>query len=181
MPREADIPEALKWGKRACDLGDMTSCNDYAILLIQRNDGSDRGAAKDLLERQCDAGFDASCATLGTKEHDGFFGQTNVNRSRELWRRACACGNMDGCARTANVLFDRGDKAAALILADYACQLDHFWSCTSLGTLYSEGKFVERDDVRARRYFDHACSQNDWRACDALKLIGQSGSTDAAP
>jgi hypothetical protein len=174
LPQPADLKEALKWAKMACDLGDMKSCNDYAALLIQRNDPSDKADAKALLESQCASDFELSCASLGKAENTGVFGTPNLKRAKDLWRKACACGSPDGCASMAGRLFDDGDTNAAMRLADYACENRHPLSCVGLAKLYSEGRTVGRDMTRARQYFDRACRLNDWDSCEALKTLDKS-------
>jgi hypothetical protein len=70
-PRDSDLAQTMDWAKRGCDLGSKRGCNDYALGLIQRNQGSDKADARKLLDTQCTKGFESSCVTLGYEESIG--------------------------------------------------------------------------------------------------------------
>jgi TPR repeat protein len=174
QPRDEDLALAMALVKQACDLGSSAACNDYALGLVQRHQPGDTDEAKGIFERQCRDGFEPSCVTLGVQEKAGAFGPVNIERARTLWRKACSCGNMDGCGNTAKILLNSGQKDAGLRLMEHACANDHYGTCADLGRIYSEGTLVPRDVSRARSYFKHACELDDWKACEALKTSGQS-------
>jgi TPR repeat protein len=170
-PKDVDLAAAMDWAKRGCDLGSVGGCNAYALGLIQRDQASDRAAARALLESQCAKGFEPSCVTLGHEQSVGTFGPPDPDRASSLWRRSCACGDTDGCINTASILFDRKEKKAAFALVRYACANGNYQACAGLAKTYLEGTVVSRDTAQARKYFEQACRLDDGESCAALKTV----------
>jgi TPR repeat protein len=171
-PTPESLSDVLDWGHEGCRLGGLSSCNDYAKGLLQRKQSSDVGDAQKLLEDQCSKKFEPSCVRLGREERLGTFGPPNRERAASLWRRACACGDMDGCLGVAIVYFEQNDAGAALAISKHACEtVGYYEACSGLGKIYMQGKLVARDTKQARKYFERACHRNDGASCEALKTI----------
>ena len=170
-PRQEDLATAMAWSNKGCKLGSKSGCKDYALELLQRKQPSDVAEARKLLEELCAKHFEPACVTLAHEEERGAFGAPNVERATSLWRNACACGEMEGCHGIAHIFYDRSDKRSALAIIKHACANYSFEACWSLGKLYLDGTWVQRDRAQARQYFERACRENEWKSCEALKKM----------
>jgi TPR repeat protein len=69
-PTAESLSDVLEWGHEGCRLGGLSSCNDYAKGLPQRQQSSDVADAHKLLEDQCSKNSEPSCVRLGREESD---------------------------------------------------------------------------------------------------------------
>jgi TPR repeat protein len=166
-----ELSRIMEWTNRACELGSLEGCHDYAIGLLRRKQPSDAPAAHKLLEDQCAKDFEPSCVILGREERQGTFGAPNLERATSLWRKTCACGEMEGCLGMTALFFEHNDMRAAFAMAKHACANDSYDACSWLGKIYLQGKWVGRDRAQAHRYFEMACRRADRESCEAVQKI----------
>ena len=67
------------------------------------------------------------------------------------------------------------DTRHAVHLTARACELGATRGCTSLGSLYLEGRGVEEDEPRAVRLFAESCAGGEAAACYNLGLLFEQG------
>jgi TPR repeat protein len=60
-----DLPQARELYVRACDAGDLGSCNNGGLMLRNGKGGPrDAARAKELLKKACDGGVEVACGNL---------------------------------------------------------------------------------------------------------------------
>ncbi len=84
----------------ACDAGDVTACNRFAIKLqkgeyVLRDDTR----AAELFEKACTGGVGEGCASLGVVYQRGRGVKRDSARALTLFEQGCERGAMDGCTR----------------------------------------------------------------------------------
>jgi len=149
---EASCGEQLA---EACDAGRRLACADLGLLLEEggalRRDGP---RALAYLERACDAGVGWACTELGLvllRHGEG-------ERGRAALLEGCAIGS--GAACTVR-LADVTDPAAALRLAERACDLGDVDGCVALAARTPGGPTAGT--------LDRACRLGSSEACAALR------------
>lgn len=96
----ASLREELEW---ACKVGDVVSCNELAVLLIQSARGPFQGPENNpitLYDRACSGGYGRACFNLATIYEAGLYGVSQDDtKARQLFARACKRGYGIACAK----------------------------------------------------------------------------------
>lgn len=94
---------------------------------------------------------------------EGFIGGRHPGSDPEFWRKACESRKGNACevwVRTLNVTCQHGSGLA----------------CLTLGVMYNEGKFAERDRAESGKNFGRACDLGMQYACPSLvALVRENG------
>jgi len=95
-------PRALKFARRACDLGDKPGCFS-AISKLLKGEGTpkDPAAAQAILKRTCDAGDAKRCGELGLFHLEGWGGTKDPATGLQYVVRSCDMNRLDGCRMAA--------------------------------------------------------------------------------
>ena len=105
-------------------------------------------------------------------------GQTAATGSDDQTReQTCAAGLVLTAGKCARFSQDRPHQCKPDDLADCAaqCASKDAGSCTNLGLMYSHGKGVDKDDVRAFALFQQACDGGDAHGCTDLGVEYMNG------
>jgi hypothetical protein len=86
--------------------------------------------------------------------------------SLPFWRQACEEGRPTACRRLAQ-------------LETTYCTDNSGWACDALGTLYTEGRYVEADEDRGLELYARACDLRFQAGC--MNLLAPGRITDAVP
>ncbi len=122
------------------------------------------------LEKACEAGDAASCASFARALERGEGVAANPAKAARLFEGACAAGDNDACVHLGSMLrLGRGvakNATRAETLLTNACDRGSAWACGELGVLLAEGgQGVPRDPVRARALLKKACDGGYAEAC----------------
>jgi TPR repeat protein len=180
-----EIEHSLVALRLAARSGAVQEARAQAETLLARSHGEDRGKVEALLrelsaprpqpgppdlEKACEAGDAASCASLAVALERGEGVTADPAKAARLFEGACAAGVGEACARLASMLrrgrgVARDDRRAETLLT-HACDSGLAFACGELGALLSEGgEGVPRDPVRARAVSRKACEAGDAAAC----------------
>jgi TPR repeat protein len=147
--------------ERACEAENWPACAELGRL----NDEGvgarrDRGRAEEYYERACDRRSGLACFELGLLHRDTY-GRGDLERSVELFRRACQSGEYERACGSLAAAYDVGrgveiDRSEALALYHRACDAGHPDSCIRLADLIASGDASNGED--ASFYRDRACA-----------------------
>ena len=179
---------ALALAQRACELGDLSSCENSAGELMR----GPPGMSNRVLERACEAGAVGACFSRGYDAPDSAHWEEQARQARarmcaadafvcdegcggssspaclELLDRACTAANLQACAAQAE-LFTRGDEGLAIDLKratqlfTRACDGRVGGACGGLGLLA-----LNSSVARAISFFEKGCKYGDNRSCNEL-------------
>lgn len=165
VPR--DMSRAAEMYQQACDHGAMEMCNTLGEI-YERGQELEGGVlrAEELFRIACDGGSAAGCLNLGL----ALASRDDKKTAAVLFERSCTAGWTAGCHHLALAL-DRGegvlpDLNRAIALYEDACANKFVDSCLTIGALFMTGDRVERDVVRATRYYGTALKLYD-ESCQA--------------
>jgi hypothetical protein len=149
--------------QQACSEGKWKSCNVWTQALNAR----------------CEDGSRADCLELGNVLNVGKIVQRNAEVAGVSFGRACDLGLPAACTSLVSFVQNDGGKD----VLEQSCGRGNGASCFILGSLYSEGAGVPKDDANALRLFEKSCDTNWWRGCGRLGqsyLVGQGTAPDPA-
>lgn len=160
----ADAKRGRQLVEKACEAKQARAC-----LTLGNMYASGQGVKKDkkralsLLDSACSTSGGAACTALAE-----LLPASERKRATELFTRACAADDADGCARAGAAVDAAGDHAAAAELLVKACELDELKSCVRAGELVS-------DPERARDAFESACDAEIFAGCAGLAPFVATG------
>jgi len=149
----------LFW-ERACDKGDSSACATWVRTL----------------NADCDDNSVEACIKVGQLMNEGRIVRRDVAYAGVAFGRACDLGSAQACAEL--VQFTRGGGQTVFLKA---CGRGDGASCFILGSLYSAGQGVTKDDSMAFGLFEKSCQNGWWRGCGRLAvsyLVGQGTQVD---
>jgi len=149
--------------QQACSEGKWKSCNVWTQALNAR----------------CEDGSRADCLELGNVLNAGKIVQRNAEVAGVSLGRGCDLGLPAACSSLVSFVQNDGGKD----VLEQSCGHGNGASCFILGSLYSEGAGVPKDDANAFRLFEKSCETNWWRGCGRLGqsyLVGQGTAPDPA-
>jgi len=165
VPR--DMSRAAEMYQQACDQGAVEVCNTLGEI-YEKGQELEGGMARaeQLFRIACDGGSAAGCLNLGL----ALASRDDKKTAAGLFERSCTAGWTAGCHRFALAL-ENGegvlpDLSRAIVLYDEACSNKFVDSCLAIGALFVTGDRVERDVVRATRYYGTALKLYD-ESCQA--------------
>ena len=161
LSKGADHPGSdPEFWRSACNQGRVHGCTNWVRVLS----GS------------CDANSRADCSTLADLLNAGAKVPRQAAIAGVAYGRACDLGSQDACTKL--VQFTQSDGKNDF---EQACSRGDGASCFVLGSLYSGGNGVPRDDDAAFRLFTRSCDLQWWRGCGRLGvsyLVGQGTPRD---
>ena len=182
-----EIEHSLTALRLAARGGTVQEARKQAETLLARAEGDDRRKVEAFLrelsepsrqlplvkvdlEKACEAGDVASCASFARAVERGDGVAANPAKAARLFEGACAAGDGDACARLGSMLrLGKGvakDERRAETLLTNACDRGSAWACSELGVLLVEGgQGVPRDPARARALLKKACDGGYAEAC----------------
>lgn len=129
-----------------------------------------------LLERGCQLGYAASCASLGMELVEGKNTKKDDVRGMEVLKRACDGGAWESCERMGNYLRDgkfvTKNGQAALTAYGRACAYGGLRACHSGAMLYMKGDGVTKDEKEARALLERGCPEKGSTGLDACRTLG---------
>lgn len=199
-----DIIKAIDFYKKACDAEDFSprACQNLGDLHIDYGKGKqvfpndprlnlkkDRITAMEYYERACNAATPEAaygCGPLGLIYLQGNDPriEKNIAKAAELLHKGCDGTDYvdrNGCVNLALLYLynhkpfveQNFDKAVQLF--ERACDYNSDVGCQNLGSLYLEGKVVEKDESKSKRYYYKSCRLGNERICNYLKKIRTGG------
>ncbi|MGE0327516.1 MAG: tetratricopeptide repeat protein [Polyangiaceae bacterium] len=119
--------------------------------------------------QQCDKGHGGSCNNLGVMATRGDGVQKDPKRAENLFEKACAAGEPNGCVNRAQ-MYDEGyteeDAALATDLYRRACEAGSMLGCYQYG-LVVMGSEKEDERARGEKLIERACKGGHRTACTA--------------
>jgi uncharacterized protein len=159
------------------------ACFDLAVLHDESGGPGDSKKAARLYTTACRRGHQDACYNLAVgQEKSGAFA-----KAYKGYASVCAAGTLAGCV-TLGFHFEWGgeklpqDEGRALALYMQACDGGDGLGCTSLASMYADGRGVPKDLARARELNDASCKAGNMTGCSKLGLMlerGQGGDKDA--
>ncbi len=155
------------------------ACFNLAVLYDEANDA---GRARRLYVRACRRGHQDACYNLAVvQEKEGA-----VGKAYKGYAAVCAKGNLAGCV-TLGFHYEWGgeelprDETRAAELYRQACDGDDGLGCTSLASMYADGRGVSADLVQARALHHKSCQSGNMTGCTKFGMMlerGQGGTAD---
>ncbi len=187
-PRDAVL---IEQGCAAGDLDDCARAGELALGRAKRRlDEHTSGVADDVavavkqFTRLCDIGRSAACARIGDIYADGKLVPISYKRATELYKRACALGNANGCLKLGALARLSGSETGGDILPDRAelvrssekvCDGGVAAACEAAGTLLANSRATSRDLRRAASFFERACNGGMPEGCYQLGVMTRDG------
>lgn len=164
----AEPVAAVGFFEKACNLGDLAGCDQFASALRK---GGDISRSDAVLERACKAGGEDACLFLSN----------NLMESRQPENYARAAAILDAMCRNSVVLAcqrmawrsegaPKHDKRLALQYQYLACGSGSYSDCVSIGNRLYRGNGVAQDRDLARVYYQHACAINEF-GCELIEHL----------
>ena len=97
---------------------------------------------------------------------------SNFRKAIKYYDKACELNSGEGCAKLA--FFNEG-MGTHVKYYEKSCKLNYGGGCGSLGSIYFDGKGVEKDIFRARNLFTKGCELNDEFSCRFLGYMYKYG------
>ena len=141
----------------ACTAGFAEACADHGLTRLREGDRESVGE----LERSCDRGSGAGCASFAFLYATGKFVAKDDRRAASLYAKSCDLGDAQGCYN-AGLMDDDGrgvarDAARALLRYEEGCETGSPAACTNLGFLYEHGRGTRKDLTRAAALYERGC------------------------
>ncbi len=153
--------DAEYW-RQACSQGQRNACAKWVRVLSGYCDGNSR----------------SHCFTLATVLSEGTVVPRQAAIAGVAYGRACDLGLQEACSKLVDFVRSGGKDDF-----QQACDRGDGASCFVLGSLYSGGNGVPRDDEAAFALFRKSCDLGWWRGCGRLGvsyLVGQGVEADPA-
>ena len=157
---------------KGCSLGDPIACVEYAGFLEKgKHVDKDPLKAKKLYEETCQKNQGVGCQAVGRMYQDGKIVDRDYKKSRNFFERGCedlkdagSCGAL-GKNYLKGINGVLSNSREALFLLKKACSGGNDYSCGLLGTFYSEGTLIKKDDIKALELYERGCKANNTDAC----------------
>jgi serine/threonine protein kinase len=139
--------------RRACQRGDLESC-----------------------QLSCESESADSCLKLGHMYYLGQNTAQDIPGGIQMYQRACGLGNFEACYVVAPMYqiglagvpieAERGKALQRAFYQKKECDQRISASCVGLSTLFSEGKFVEKNEALSKKFASQACLFGEKSACE---------------
>jgi uncharacterized protein len=161
----------------ACAKGSKEGCRLLALTL-KEGDSKDQSRAARLLTKDCTAGFQSSCVTLGWQYKDGLGVPKDPSQTLLLWTRACeGKGNpcfLVGFGYQKGWFGSAPDFGQAASWYEKSCEAGNGGACVNLGSMYEHGNGVEKSTDTAIRIQRKGCQLGEGMGCKNLAyLLGE--------
>ncbi|MDP5104082.1 MAG: trypsin-like serine protease [Erythrobacter sp.] len=156
---------ALEWFDRACEISSFACDNGRQVR------------AEPDLSRQCDAGDQAACLTLGEMLDNLSSPVADQARALEVLGASCEAGHAAACLPAARIIFDQrrdidvADAARAEAYLDQSCASGDTDGCSKLASLLEEGDQLAQDLPRAAALYAELCEMGSSSSCRDLKEL----------
>ena len=179
-----DLEKAETISEKACNDGDMRSCNLLAVVyLSQPYRPSKSWHAYKLFKKSCDAGNHLGCVNLSQRLIEGVTGINQDKKSADLLITSCeancgaACSYLAsyylegyGVAKDAEKAASIGQKARELFEQDCRENKTYF-ACGGLANNLSQQAGIPEDPTRAAKLFKEQCDKDNSSACNTLGYL----------
>jgi TPR repeat protein len=143
---------------------------EYWAHVCQQGRASACATWVNMLKGRCQDDSAAECAELGKVLDEGRYATRDEAQAGISFGRACDLGLKDGCAGLITFMRKGGSNALAV-----ACDRGDGASCFLLGSLFSGGAGVPKNDALAFELFQRSCESGWWRACGRLGMSYLTG------
>ena len=173
-----DYIKAKTYFEKACNLSDY-GCSGLGDL-YSRDDETimpDYSKAKNYYERACKHKNGAGCYGLGALYYQGHGVKQNYIKVKTYFEKACDLGYNSACLEDYSEIATPETERQK---RDYekACNDNDGRGCSNLGKLYAAGDGVERDESKAKIYYEKACNKlNNGDGCFRLGMLYNYGDT----
>jgi hypothetical protein len=177
---EGALAAARALFERACDGGEPTFCQPFALMMWRGEGGStDPRRAYHLLHDTCGKGVLSACANEGIFHQNGEVIEQDYAAAAKLFDKSCLGGAPDGCRMLAflfeNALGRSRDFERAAGLYAKGCAMADAGSCSELGRLHLEGQGILKNEARAAQLFEQSCEGGAMIGCHNLALLLDRG------
>ncbi|MCF6243702.1 MAG: sel1 repeat family protein [Sulfurovum sp.] len=127
--------------------------------------------------KACESNDVSACYTLAKHLTTGknAENQDSMEEGKGYMRRACVYGEKRACDYLGvNYLKEKSYGAARPYLVD-SCSRGIKVACESVGTIYRDGHDVKQSDVKAREFYDRACTLKSADACHNVAIMYRGG------
>jgi TPR repeat protein len=175
-----DYKAARHYYTKACQNSDAYGCFNLAILYeyglgVNKN----KRQALEYYDRSCKSGYNKGCeksrkyvstrplktynnTDTGKKEKQ----QSSSNSSNTI---KCNQGNGKICNKIGVKLQKKRKYDQALYFFKRGCEFNNNTACFNLGSLYENGRGVEKNNILANKYYQRACNTGFTFACKKIK------------
>jgi TPR repeat protein len=188
FPVNKDVPEAIRWYRRAIEAGDPWSAIDLAELYYRGEDvAKDDGEVFQLFEqalrlaqqKRRTGAVGAAAVPLGVVYSDGVGVAKNPAKAVEVWRLAAGDGNLDGYLKL-GVAYGEGegvakDESKAVEYYHAAAKEGLSGAAYNLAIMIYFGRGVQQNHKVARDWFERAAEQGIPDAMYNLGVMFENG------
>mgnify|MGYP001179004608 CR=1 FL=1 len=151
------------------DASQSTPCTQSRTCLESCNQNADGQACFEMAMQSAQSSGALYDPAARAKLNEG----RDFPRALELLKGECADNNLISCYLAGQLCYmglgGYLDQLCALSSFEKSCLGGVIQSCTQLGKIYKEGRFVAEDQQVSKRYLTAACNAGDSAACQALK------------
>lgn len=169
---DRDLRRSLELSRRACELGDLHGCNNYAVSLGPR---ASSDATIPLFRRACDGGVDVACDTLGAHYAKGQGVRKDPALAEALFARGCDGGWGPACANLGVLMSESGNHAVAAQAHERACLGGVGPSCSISARQLLDGDLTVARRERTFSVASRGCRLSDHRSCNILGVHYEDG------
>lgn len=134
--------------------------------------GGGPGPDRNACERECAAGVDGSCVTLGLLDARAPLDRRDLAGARRRFAAVCERAYAPACVELGRALLKGeggpADERRAASLAESACAQRYQPGCSLLAVVLTTGRDEHKDVPRAKRLFEESCEAGDLRACSGV-------------
>jgi TPR repeat protein len=155
-----DYATALPFLRKAVDQNDLWA-EDVIGMLYRDGHGVTQNYAEaiKLFQKAADQGYSFSQTKLGLMYSDGLGVPKSDDQAAYWYRKAAEQGFALAQVLLAGINMERGEYAEMLIWARKAAEQDNATAEFLVGEIYHQGWGVDRDDVKAARWYTQAANQ----------------------
>lgn len=185
---QKDVPEAVRWYRKAAEAGNTRAMFNLAVHLANGN-----GITKDITEanrwlrRAAEGGSADAMVNLAFQLENGNGITKDVTEANRWYRTAAEAGNATAMHNLANNLANgqgvAKDDVAASSWYHKAVALGHTDSFVALGLRFEQGRGVAKDEAEAVRLYREAANRDDGPAMYMLASnlqVGRGAAKDEA-
>ncbi len=128
-------------------------------------------------QKRCDAGHGGMCGELALMWREGWGGQKDEEKAKQVYRSSCDQGVPTSCDAIGEKLEPK--RQAEILEAN--CAKGVAFACNNLGHLLWMGEGIEKNPVEAREKLTVACDEGFSASCKALTKmwgLGKGGAKD---
>jgi len=160
-----DPARAAQLYRHVCDAEIVSGCVGIGHLLMDgRGVSKDVAEANRLLSRACDEGAANACSSIGYSYSEGIGVAKDYTKAAALYLKSCDGGSAVGCYNLAQLLNSPNlgnQHAKSVEYYKRACERSEMMACSMLGSLYAEGRGVEKDYIIAEKLLRKSCESGE--------------------